>query len=161
MLNVHRSRVRRQGQLSAAGPQKATWRAEIACSRGPIRHLNPSQAEASAAPAGLVALFFGGAFGTRLAMVLDEAITWLEVTLIWTFALVLVVLLGSGVLAEAATLARGVVQSNPIVANTGMMRAAGWLAFAGTILAWIVTVAGSFWGRAQARDRARTLRLAA
>jgi hypothetical protein len=110
---------------------------------------------------GLVALFFGGACGTRLAMVLDDATAWLEATLIWTMALVVVTLLATGVAAGAANVARGVVQSNPTIVNGGMMRAAGWIAFAGTILAWIVTVAGSFWGRAQARDRARSLRLAA
>jgi hypothetical protein len=78
-----------------------------------------------------------------------------------TFALVVVMLLATGVVAGAATAARGVVQSNPTVVTNGMMRSAGWIAFAGTVLAWIVTEAGSFRGEAQARNRGRALRLAA
>lgn len=38
---------------------------------------------------------------------------------------------------------------------------AAWFTFVGMIIAWIVTVVGSFWGRAQAVGRARELGLAA
>jgi len=46
------------------------------------------------------------------------------------------------------------------VTRVELMTAGVWLAFIGIVLAWIVTVLGSLWGRAQSRGRARTLGLA-
>ncbi|HEX5476103.1 MAG TPA: hypothetical protein VFX12_15705 [Vicinamibacterales bacterium] len=113
---------------------------------------------------GLIALFFGGAFGTRLAMVVDGAVAWLEATLIWTFALVLAMAGATALVSVAAAYpaaAQAVVQGNPAAAATGGMSAAAWLTFIGIVVAWVVTVVGSFWGRAQARGRAHALGLAA
>ncbi len=113
---------------------------------------------------GLIALFFGGVFGARLAMVVDGAIAWLEATLIWSFALVLVTMLATTLVSVAAAhpvTANAVVQSNPALTTPGMLTAGAWLTFIGVVVAWIVTVAGSFWRRAQAQGRARSLGLAA
>lgn len=195
--------------------------------------------------AALIALFFGGVFGARLAMIVDGAIAWLEASLIWVFALVLTTavatFLASTVLTHSVTaqavfseapqinadlasrdvpdllnrlndpktvdafatmsgLPRDQVQSSlasirervaanrtdPAAAvreardgltnltaqarangNTVVQRSvpgsakAAWMTFIGIVIAWIVTVVGSFWGRAQAAGRARELGLAA
>jgi len=107
----------------------------------------------------LIALFLGGAFGTRLALIVDGAIAWLEATLIWTFALLLttafITLVG---MAARAGATNGVTESTPVMANPA---GGAWLAFAGIVIAWIVTVLGSFWGRAQSRSRAHAIGLAA
>jgi hypothetical protein len=50
---------------------------------------------------------------------------------------------------------------NTAVANPDAVRMSAWLNFFGIVVAWIVTVLGSFWGRAKARGRARQLGLAA
>ena len=113
---------------------------------------------------GLIALFFGGVFGARLAMVVDGAIAWLEATLIWAFGLILITALTTtlvGVAAVHPVAATEIAQANPALANTNAMTAAAWLTFFGIVIAWIVTVLGSFWGRAQARGRAQSLGLAA
>ena len=102
--------------------------------------------------AGLVSLFFGGVFGSRLGLVIDRAIAWYEGSLIWVFATITAVLLMGGGLTALA----------PASASAGMLTATGvWLTFVGMIIGWIVTVAGSLVGRAQARDRAAALGLAA
>jgi hypothetical protein len=113
---------------------------------------------------GLVGLFFGGVFGTRLSMTVDGAIAWLEATLIWTFALILTTGLATGLVSLAAAhpaATQAIVQSNPAVTNPGAITAGAWLSFIGIVVAWVVTVLGSFWGRAQARGRAQALGLAA
>lgn len=113
---------------------------------------------------GLIALFFGGVFGSRLAMVVDGAIAWLEATLIWAFALILITALTTAVVGVAAVhpvAASEIAQANPALANPNALTAAAWLTFFGIVIAWIVTVLGSFWGRAQARGRAQSLGLAA
>src|SRR5215813_9962403 len=58
---------------------------------------------------GLIALFFGGVFGTRLALIVDGAVAWLEATLIWSFALVLTTILGTTLASVAA--------AHPLAAN--------------------------------------------
>jgi hypothetical protein len=112
---------------------------------------------------GLIALFFGGVFGTRLALIVDDTIAWLEATLIWSFALVLSTILGTTLASIAAThpVAANEIAQAPAVTNPAAMTAGAWLAFIGIVLAWIVTVLGSLWGRAQSRGRARNLGLAA
>src|SRR5262249_41629109 len=110
----------------------------------------------------LIALFFGAAFGTRLALVLDGAIVWLEATLIWTLALLLtaastIALAGVAAAGEAA--ANGVTQSNAVIANPGARGA--WLMFGGIVIAWIITVLGSFRGRARSVTRAHMIGIAA
>jgi hypothetical protein len=113
---------------------------------------------------GLIALFFGGVFGTRLALVVDQAVAWMEATLIWSFALVLTMILGTTLLSIAAAhpvAASEIAQATPTVTTHGSMVASAWLGFIGIVIAWVVTVLGSFWGRSQARVRARTLGLAA
>jgi hypothetical protein len=110
----------------------------------------------------LIALFFGSVFGARLALLVDGAIAWLEATLIWTFALVLTTLVAAAVLGVAAAYpeaVRAALQSSPAATNIGVLRASAWLTFIGMVVAWIVTVLGSFWGRAQARGRAHALGL--
>jgi len=114
--------------------------------------------------AGLIALFFGGVFGTRLAMIVDGAIAWFEATLIWTFALVMLTLVTTMVGSMAAAnpaAANAVAQSSAAATNPGTLSAGAWLTFVGIVVAWVVTVLGSFWGRAQARGRARSLGMAA
>jgi hypothetical protein len=106
----------------------------------------------------LIALFFGAAFGTRLALILDGAIVWLEATLIWTFALLLTAAFTAlvGVAAARAAAANGV---TTMMANPGARGA--WLMFAGIVIAWIITVLGSFRGRAQSVSRAHMIGIAA
>jgi hypothetical protein len=109
----------------------------------------------------LIALFFGAAFGTRLALIVDGAIVWLEATLIWTFALLLTTAFMTtlvGVAAARAGAATGMTESTPVMVNPA---GGAWLAFAGIVIAWIVTVLGSFRGRAQSVSRAHTIGLAA
>ena len=107
----------------------------------------------------LIALFFGGVFGTRLALIVDGAIAWLEATLIWTFALLLTTAFTTTLagVAAAREAANGVAQSGPVVVNPG----GAWMTFIAIVIAWIVTVLGSFWGRAQSRGRAHAIGLAA
>ena len=109
----------------------------------------------------LIALFFGAAFGTRLALILDGAIVWLEATLIWTLALLLTAFTMTlvGVAAARAAAADAVTQSSAVIANPGARGA--WLMFAGIVIAWIITVLGSFRGRAQSVTRAHMIGIAA
>jgi hypothetical protein len=109
----------------------------------------------------LIALFFGAAFGTRLALILDGAIVWLEATLIWTFALLLTAFTMAllGIAAARAAAANAVTQSSTVIANPGARGA--WLMFAGIVIAWIITVLGSFRGRAQSVTRAHMIGIAA
>jgi hypothetical protein len=110
----------------------------------------------------LIALFFGAAFGTRLALILDGAIVWMEATLIWTFALLLTAALTTtlvGVAVARAAAANGVTQSSAMIANPGARGA--WLMFAGIVIAWIITVLGSFRGRARSVNRAHMIGIAA
>ena len=106
----------------------------------------------------LIALFFGAAFGTRLALILDGAIVWLEATLIWTFALLLTTAFTTlvGVAAARAAAANGV---TAVMANPGARGA--WLMFGGIVIAWVITVLGSFRGRAQSVNRAHMIGIAA
>jgi hypothetical protein len=106
----------------------------------------------------LIALFFGGVFGTRLALIVDGAIAWLEATLIWTFALLLTTAFMTTLVGVAAARATGITEPSPVMANPA---GGAWLTFAGIVIAWIVTVLGSLWGRAQSRSRAHTIGLAA
>ena len=109
----------------------------------------------------LIALFFGAAFGTRLALILDGAIVWLEATLIWTFALLLTTAFMTtliGVAAARAGADTGVTEPGPVMMNPA---GGAWLAFAGIVIAWIVTVLGGFRGRAQSATRAHAIGIAA
>jgi hypothetical protein len=109
----------------------------------------------------LIALFFGAAFGTRLALILDGAIVWLEATLIWTLALLLTTTFMTtlvGVAVARAGAATGVTEPTPVMMNPA---GGAWLAFAGIVIAWIVTVLGSFRGRAQSVVRAHAIGIAA
>jgi hypothetical protein len=70
----------------------------------------------------------------------------------------------TGVISLAAAnpaAAREVVQSNPGIATGGAATTGAWFSFVGMVIAWIVTVLGSFWGRSRARSRAHALGLAA
>jgi hypothetical protein len=112
----------------------------------------------------LVALFFGAGFGARLALVVDGTVACLEATLIWTFALVLVTIAATtfaGIAAAHPAATQGMIQANPGATSPGAAIAGAWLTFLGIVVAWIVSVLGSFWGRAQARGRAQQLGLAA
>jgi hypothetical protein len=111
--------------------------------------------------AALIGLFFGGALGTRLGMVVDSAAAWLEGSLIWVFMLLLAVGLATGIATFLASAAPAIQAQATSGVPAARMAAGGWWTFVGMIVAWIVTVLGSLWGRAAAEGRAHQLGLAA